>query len=132
MAATSISSFTDAQPPGLVTTAYPAGGATVIALTGSLHGAGFAALDRLVTEALDQGHRNLVLDLHELRGLDPQALGLLWAALRGVRRRGGTLAAARARPPLRPGLEALSSGGLALYDTVRAALSATHHPDADR
>lgn len=132
MAATSISSFTDVPPAVLATRAYASGGATVIALSGDLHGAGFADLDRLVTEALDQGHRHLVLDLHDLRSLDPPALGLLWAALRGVRRRGGALAAAGPRAPLRPSLEALSSGGLAVYATVREALLAIHNPGAVR
>jgi anti-anti-sigma regulatory factor len=102
MAATSIP-FTDTDGR-LAAMAYPAGDATVIA-------------------PLDRGHRNVVLDLHELRSLDPEALGLLWAALRSVRRRGGSLVAARARPELRPALQVLGSGGLAVHETVRAALS---------
>jgi hypothetical protein len=61
---------------------------TVIAVSGDLRSAGFEALDRLVTEALDRGHRHVVLDLHAVPSIEPQALGLLWEALRGVRRRG--------------------------------------------
>jgi anti-anti-sigma factor len=106
------------------------GSVTVIAVSGDLRSAGFAALDRLVTEALDRGCRHLVLDMHAVPSIEPQALGLLWAALRGVRRRGGTLAAAEARPALRPALKALSSGGLPLYDTVGAAVSSSHEPSA--
>jgi hypothetical protein len=37
--------------------AYPARLATVVALRGSLHSAGFAALDRVVIEALDDEPR---------------------------------------------------------------------------
>ena len=129
MAARTIPLTDSHRPGGLVAMTYPAGDAAVIVLDGSLQGTGFAALDSLVTEALDHGHRHLVLDLHDLRSLDPVALGLLWAALRGVRRRGGTLAAARAGAPVRHALEALGSGGLMLYDTVHAARSAFEAPD---
>ena len=62
--------------------------------------------------------------------IDSQAPGLSWAALRGVRRRGGKLAVAGARTPLHPALKALSSGGLQLYETVGAAESASHKGDA--
>ena len=64
--------------------------------------------------------------LHQVSRIEPEALGLLWGALRGIRRRGGTLAGAGARPAVRPALEALSSGGLTLHGTVRAALSDGH------
>jgi anti-anti-sigma factor len=131
MDATSTASVNLYPAPARASSAADArGGATVIAVSGDLRSAGFAALDRLMTEALDHGHRHVVLDLHSVPSIEPQALGLLWAALRGVRRRGGTLAAAEARPPLRPALKALSSGGLPLYDTVGAAVSASHNQSA--
>jgi anti-anti-sigma factor len=109
-----------------VSVTYPAAGATVIAVGGGPRSGDFAALDRLVTQALDHGHRHLVLDLHAVSSIEPEALELLWAALMGVRRRGGTLATAGARPAVRKAFEALGLGGLPLYGSVRAALSATH------
>ena len=108
---------------------YPAGDAVVIVVNGALLSEGFPALDHLVVEALGDGRRRLVLDLHQVSRIEPEALGLLWGALRGIRRRGGTLAGAGARPAVRPALEALSSGGLTLHGTVRAALSDGYDAD---
>jgi anti-anti-sigma regulatory factor len=107
------------------TMAYRVSGAAVIAASGAMRSPDVVALDRLLIEALDKGHHNLVLDLHQVSTIEPEALGLLWATLRGIRRRGGTLVGEGARPPLRPALEALSSGGLTLHTSVRAALAGT-------
>jgi anti-anti-sigma regulatory factor len=79
-------------------------------------------------EALGGGRRRLVLDLHEVSKIEPEALALLWGAMRGIRRRGGRLAVAGPRPAVAPALRALSSGGLMLHGTVRAALSDAHDP----
>lgn len=108
------------------TSSYPAGDAVVIAVNGSLLSDGFSEVDRRVVGALADGCRRLVLDLHQVATIEPEALGLLWGALRGIRRRGGTLAAVGARPAVRPGLEALRSGGLTFHGTVHSALSDTH------
>ena len=102
---------------------YPAGDAVVIVVNGALVSDGFSDLDRRVVEALGDGYRRLVLDVHQVSAIDPAALGLLWGALRGIRRRGGTLTAAGARPAVRPALEVLRSGGLTLHASVLAALS---------
>jgi anti-anti-sigma factor len=118
------------QPSGPSAVAYLPGDAVVIAVNGGLDHAGVAALDRTLTQVLDERHRCVVLDLHTLRSLEPDALGLLWAALRGSMRRGGTLAAAGLCPPLRPVAEPLTPHGLRLYSTVRAALAATQDPEA--
>jgi hypothetical protein len=130
--ATSTASVNLYPPPARpLSVADARGSVTVIAVSGDVRSAGFESLDRLVTEALDRGHRHVVLDLHAVPSIEPQALGLLWVG--GAARRpppGGTLAAAEARPPLRPALKALSSGGLPLYDTVGAAVSASHKPSA--
>jgi anti-anti-sigma regulatory factor len=99
----------------------------VITVSGALSSGRFAEVDRLVLEALERGHHNLVLDVHELSAIEPEALGMLWGALRGVRRRGGTLAAAGAGAALRPALDVLNSGGLKVHDSVPAALSDTEH-----
>ena len=114
---------------GPATISYPAGDAVVIVVNGDLVSDGFSDLDRRVIEALGDGYRRLVLDVHQVSTIEPAALGLLWGALRGIRRRGGTLTAAGARPAVRPALEVLSSGGLTLHPTVRAALSETHDAD---
>ena len=106
--------------------AFSAGDAAVIAASGCVDSAGFWALDRRMAEALDEGRRHLVLDLHDVESIEPEALGHLWAALRGIRRRGATLAAAGAHPSLHPSLGALSSGGLTTYASVGAALASVH------
>lgn len=111
------------------TISYPAGDAVVIVVNGARLSEGFPALDRLAVEALGDGCRRLVLDLHEVSRIEPEALGALWGTLRGIRRRGGTLAGAGARPDVRPALDALRSGGLTLHGTVLAALSDTHDTD---
>ena len=125
-----LSTFSEPLPQTRsATISYPAGDAVVIVVNGALLSEGFRALDRLVIEALGDGCRRLVLDLHQVSRIEPEALGLLWGELRGIRRRGGTLAGAGARPAVRPALEALSSGGLTLHGTVRAALSDAHDAD---
>ena len=63
-----------------------------------------------MTDALNRGHRNLVLEAHQLRSVDPAALGVLWAGL---------------RPSLQAALDPLVPHGLRLYSTVRAAASAS-------
>ena len=110
--------------PGTVS--YPAGDAVVIVVNGALRSEVFPDLDRRVVTALSDGCRRLVLDLHQVNTIEPEALGMLWGALRGIRRRGSTLTAAGARPAVRPGLEALRTGGLTLHSTVGAALCDTH------
>lgn len=107
-----------APPPypagGIAPQAYPAGDATIIVASGHLDSVGFLALNRRLSEALEKGRRNLVLDLQEVDGIEPDALGFLWATLRGIRRTGATLAVAGARPSLLPALKALDSGGLSI------------------
>lgn len=106
--------------------AYSAGDAAIIAASGCVDAACFSALDRWMAEALEEGRRHLVLDLHDVESIEPEALGSLWATLRGVRRRGATLVVARARPSLHRALGVLSSGGLTIHASVRAAVSAGH------
>jgi len=124
MAVTSMP-LTQTGPPRLPL-AYSAGDAAIIAASGRVDSASYAALDRRMAEALDEGRRHLVLDLHDVESIEPNALGFLWATLRGVRRRGATLAVAGAQPSLHSALGVLSSGGLATHPSVHAALSAAH------
>lgn len=109
---------------GLVAPSYPGEDTTVIVASGHLDSVGFLALNRRIVEALEDGRRHLLLDLHEVDGIEPDALGFLWATLRGVRRAGATLGVAGARPSLLPALTALHSGGLSIHPDVRASLSA--------
>ena len=102
----------------------------MIALDGWLSGAGGPALDRPLTAALGDGHPHVVLDLHMLRGLDHDGLTVLWVALRGVTRRGGTLAAAGLAPSLLPALNPFVPHGLRLHRTLRAALAEGPDPRA--
>jgi anti-anti-sigma regulatory factor len=95
----------------------------VIAVEGRLDGMGLLTLDRVLAEALDRGYRDVVLDLHALRALDPDAVGVLWAGLRAISRREGTLAAAGLRPALRAAVDPLVPHGLRLHSTVRDAVS---------
>ena len=113
--------------PALIS--YPAGDAVVIVIRGPLRSAAFPALHRLLLDGHGGGRRHLVLDLHQVSTIEPEALALLWGALRGIRRRGGRLAGAGARPAVAPALEALSTGGLTLHGTIRAALSGAHDGD---
>ncbi len=102
---------------------YPPQDPTVIVASGHLDAAGFLALNRRLTGALEDGRRYLLLDLHEVGGIEPDALGFLWATLRGVRRRGAALGVVGARPSLLPALKALDSGGLSIHADVPAPLS---------
>ena len=110
---------------GLVSPNYPAVDATIIVGSGNLDSVSFLALNRRLTEALEDGRRHLVLDLHEVDAIEPDALGFLWATLRAVRRTGATLAVAGAGPSLLPALKALDSGGLSIHADLRAPLSVT-------
>jgi anti-anti-sigma regulatory factor len=109
---------------GLRALTYTAGDAAVITVEGWLDVAGAPALDAALAHALVHGHRQLVLDLHQLRRVDPDAVGVLQAGLRAVVSRGGTLAAAGLRPSLQPAVEPLVPYGLRLHGTVLGALSA--------
>ena len=81
-----VSTPSELLPPSpSATMSYPAGGAVVI-----------------VVGALGDGCRRLVLDLHRVGKIEAQALRSLWGALRGIRRRGGTLAGSGARPAVVP------------------------------
>lgn len=111
---------------GLRALTYRAGETAVIAVEGWLDASSVPALERALTDAFDQGHCNVVLDLHQLRSVDPSALDVLWGALRGAIRRGGTLKTAGLRPSLQDALEPLLVHGLHLHETVRDALSASH------
>jgi anti-anti-sigma regulatory factor len=115
--------FEPLSPPPPTAMSYPVGDAMVIVVDKAFMSGGFPALDRLFVQALGDGCRRLVLDLHQVSKIEPEAVGSLWGALRGIRRRGGTLAGAGARPAVAPALKALSSGGLTLHDSLRAALS---------
>jgi anti-anti-sigma regulatory factor len=115
--------FEPLSPPPPTAMSYPVGDAVVVVVDKAFLSGGFPALDRLLAQALGDGYRRLVLDLHQVSRIEPEAVGSLWGALRGIRRRGGTLAGAGARPAVAPALRALSSGGLTLHETLRAALS---------
>lgn len=119
--------LTQRRPPNQPL-AYSAGDAAIIAASGCVDSASYSALDRRMVEALDEGRRHLVLDLHDVESIEPDALGFLWATLRGVRRRGAKLSVAGAPPSLDSPLGVLSSGGLATYRSVGAALASAHMP----
>jgi anti-sigma B factor antagonist len=57
--------------------------------------------ERSVREALDRGHRGLVVDLSEVTFLDSSLLSALIGALRRTRRRGAGLAVVCPRPSIR-------------------------------
>jgi anti-anti-sigma factor len=118
------SEFRAMSRPAMIS--YAAGDAVVIVVRGPMRPVAFPPLHRLLLNTLGGGRRRLVLDLHEVSKIEPEALALLWGAMRGIRRRGGTLAVAGAQPAVAPALKALKSGGLTLHGTLRAALSDTH------
>jgi anti-anti-sigma regulatory factor len=102
---------------------YSAGDATVIAARGRIDFTGFLALERLAGIALDRGCTRLIVDLYEVSDIDPDALDLLRAALRGNRLRGATLSVAGVRPSLARGLQEFEAAGISIYSNVRAALA---------
>ena len=130
MAATTPTSIDQRRCPSLRALAYRAGDAAIIAVEGRLDSSGAPVLERALTDALERGHRTVVLDMHGLRDLDPDATSVLWAGLRSTLRRGGTLATAGLRPTLTHALEPLLPHGLKSHRTVRAAIvdSDMQHP----
>ena len=66
-------------------------------------------------------YRRLVLDLHGLRVLEPDAVPALWAGLRAALRRGGSLHVAGLRPSLRGVVDPLVPHGLGISSSLRAA-----------
>jgi anti-anti-sigma factor len=111
---------------GLRALTYRVGDVAVIVVEGWLDASSVAALERALKDAFDNGHWKVVLDLHQLRSVDPGALEVLWAGLRGAIRRGGTLGTAGLRPSLQKAMEPLLVHGLHLHATVGEAVSASH------
>ena len=100
----------------------------MIALSGELSAADTHELEAPVAEALDRGHHQVVLDLHEIRRAAPDALSALSAALRLTIERGGALSAVGLRPGLISRVEPLVTAGLHLRGTIDAAVHQTEHP----
>ena len=111
---------------GLRALTYLVGDVAVIAVEGWLDSSSVSALERALKDAFAHGHWNVVLDLHQLRSVDPITLDVLWAGLRGAIRGGGTLGTAGLRPSLEPAVEPLLIHGLRLHETVREAVAASH------
>jgi anti-anti-sigma regulatory factor len=103
--------------------AYTAGDCTVIAAYGRIDSAGYLALEHLAAAALEGGCTRLVFDLYEVSDIDPAALDLLRAGLRGNRLSGATLAIAGVRPSVALALKELDSEGISIHSNVRAALA---------
>lgn len=105
---------------------YSAGDATVIAAYGHITAIGLGALERLAYVALDGGCTRLVFDLYEVKDVEPEAVDLLRAALRGGRLRGATLAVVGVRPALMLALQELDAGAISIHSNMRAALAPTY------
>jgi anti-anti-sigma factor len=124
------SSATDPSTARLRALTYDAGDAAVIVVEGWLDGGSMPALDRALTDALARGRRDVVLDLHQLRSVEPDGLAVLWAGLRATLRRGGTLATAGLRPSLQGAVDPLVAHGLRLHGTVGSAVSTAQRMEA--
>jgi len=111
---------------GLRALTYRARGSSVIAVEGWLDASSVAALERALKDVFDQGQYRVVLDLQQLRSVDPIALDVLWTGLRGAIRGGGTMSLAGLRPSLQGAVAPLLIHGLRLHDSVRDALAAAH------
>ena len=74
----------------------------VIAMTGELDA---VSLQRRVTQSLDAGLEQIVIDLGEVTGIRTQTISSFCCVLRGVSRRGATLTIAGASPRLRHVIE---------------------------
>ena len=105
---------------------YSAGDATVIAAYDRITPTSLHALERLANLALDGGCTRLVFDLYEVNDVDPGAVDLLRAALRGGRLRGATLAVVGVRPALMLALQELDAGAISIHPNMRAALAPTY------
>ena len=68
----------------------------------------------------------MVFDLYEVNDVDPGAVDLLRAALRGGRLRGATLAVVGVRPALMLALQELDAGPISIHPNMRAALAPTY------
>jgi anti-anti-sigma regulatory factor len=101
---------------------YSVGDATVIAAFGRITSTSFHALERLANLAREGGCTVLVFDLYEVIAIEPEAVDLLRAALRGGQLRGATLVGLR--PALRLALRELDAGDISIRSNMRAALAA--------
>lgn len=69
-----------------------AGDLTIVALSGRLTiGAASTVLHERVEKLIEEGHRNVVLDLHNTDYVDSAGLGAMVTSLTCARSRGGTL-----------------------------------------
>jgi anti-anti-sigma factor len=106
--------------------------AGAIAVEGWLDPSSVPALERALADAFEQGRCRLVLDLHQLRSVDPIALEVFWSGLRGTIRRGGSMSMVGLRPSLHTAVEPLIAHGMRLHETVREALTAPREPTSLR
>ena len=117
---------------GLVVLSHTVGDAVVVVLRGTLYATARDAIEAPMADALVRGHRHLVLDLHELREVDPYGLWVISSVVARAIRRGATVSAVGARPALAPRIEALDADGLRIHPTVRSAIAAAARPSPAR
>ena len=78
-----------------------------------------------LTEAIDSGSTELVVDLSETTFVDSMTLGVLLGAMKRLRERGGRLRLVVSRPDIRRVFEiTLLVGLFPLYETLEEALAA--------
>lgn len=94
-----------------------------VALEGEIDPAAVVALQRRIGVALRARPRRIVVDMSAVSVLGAQTMSLFCAALRGMERRGATIALAGAPTPVRRVIELCAIDGLELHPTVAAARS---------
>ena len=100
------------------------GNACLLAVEGRLDPDGTAEFKRQITDIMDAGTRYLVVDIAELDYLCSWAIGTLVSADGRIRKGGGTLYLAGARPEIKDLFDLLNlSGMLHLCDSTEEALA---------
>jgi serine/threonine-protein kinase RsbW len=73
---------------------------TVVTAQGELNGATTGALRQELSELVAEGHREIVLDLARVQGIDAVGIGVLCAAHNSLKREEGVLSIINASPEL--------------------------------
>jgi len=102
----------------------------VIAVSGDLSPARFGELDRLVTDALDHGHRHLGLDLHGRAQHRLLSTGVVVGCAAGRSPQGWQAHCGGSPDAASPGAQGAQFGRPAALRTVGAVESASHKGDA--
>jgi anti-sigma B factor antagonist len=99
-------------------------GASLVSFQGNLDAISAGRAKASLQSALDQGQKNLILDLSEVAFMSSSGIRLIVEFLKGSRQRGGDLRLAGAQPGVWRTLEISGLGRvLKAYDSIEGAIS---------